>query len=260
VDLGIKDQVAIITGAGRGIGREVALAAAADGMKLVLNARSQAELEEVAAACAQRGVEVAVVAADLALPETTPLIIRAALDRFGRIDALVNNAGVNHIGNLVMSKEADWRAVYELNVFAVFRLTQAVVRQMVRQKHGRIVNVSSVSAKVGAPYNTAYSSSKAALIGFTHSLAKEVAQLGITVNAVCPWFVDTALVRYGMEKRGQMTGKTAEEFLAHVAQESPQKRILEAREVAGAVMYLISADARGITGQAINVCGGVAMG
>jgi len=259
MNIDIADKVVIITGAGRGIGRETAMMCGKERAKVVLVARSLAELEEVAARVTEGGGEPMIHVCDLAEPKAATDLVKAVHERFGRVDVLVNNAGTNHIGSLVMTKEEDWRTLYELNVFAVFRLTQAVAKHMVRQKSGRIINVASVSAKVGAPYNTAYASSKGAILGFTRSLAKELAQLGITVNAVCPWFVDTKLVRYGMGKRGQMTGVGAEEFLEKVAQDSPQKRVIEAREVAGMIVYLMSPEARSVNGQSLNVCGGVAM-
>lgn len=259
MNIDIAGKVVIITGAGRGIGRETAELCAAEGASVVLAARSKDELEEVAAACVAKGGKALVHACDLATPEAAGELVKAAVAAYGRVDVLVNNAGTNHIGSLVMTKEEEWRTLYELNVFAVMRLTQAALKQMIRAKSGRIINVASVSAKVGAPYNTAYASSKGAILGFTRSLAKEVAMLGVTVNAVCPWFVDTKLVRYGMGKRGQMTGVSAEEFLKKVAEDSPQKRVIEAREVAGMILYLMSPEARAVNGQSLNVCGGVAM-
>jgi len=259
MNIEIADKVVIITGAGRGIGRETAELCGAEKAKVVLAARSKSELDEVAEAVRAKGGEALVHACDLTEPAAAVELVKAAVEAFGRVDVLVNNAGTNHIGSLVMTKEEDWRAVYELNVFAVFRLTQAAMKPMIRQKSGRIINVASVSAKVGAPYNTAYASSKGAILGFTRSLAKEVAMLGITANAVCPWFVDTKLVRYGMAKRGQMTGVSAEEFLEKVAQDSPQKRVIDASEVAGMIVYLMSPAARAVNGQSLNVCGGVAM-
>lgn len=259
MNIDVAGKVVIVTGAGRGIGRETAEMCAAEGATVVLAARSKEELEEVAAACVAKGGKALVHACDLAAPEAAVELVKAAHAAFGRIDALVNNAGTNHIGSLVMTKEEEWRQVYELNVFAVMRLTQAALKHMIRQKSGRIVNVASVSAKVGAPYNTAYSSSKGAILSFTRSLAKEVALLGVTVNSVCPWFVDTKLLRYGMGKRGQMTGASADDFIKKVAEDSPQKRVIEAREVAGMIVYLLSPEAKAVNGQSLNLCGGVAM-
>lgn len=271
----LDNRVVIITGAGRGIGRAIAELSAESGARVVLAARSQAELEAVAADVhARYGAEVEttdtagqvrttpralVFAADLTDKARVDALVKTTLDTFGRVDGLVNNAGTNYIANLVMSKEADFRKVYELNVFSVYLLTQAVMKQFIKQKSGRVVNVSSVSAKVGAAYNAAYASSKAAVLGFTRSVAREVAALGITVNAVCPWHVDTELVRESMAKRARMFGKTGEEYLKEIESHSPQRRLIEAREVAALTVYLLSAEAKGITGQSLNVDGGTVM-
>jgi len=158
-----------------------------------------------------------------------------------------------------MSKDEQWRQVYELNVFAMVRLTRRVMKRFIRQKSGRVINISSVSAKVGAAYNSAYASSKAAMIGFTKSVALEVARLGITVNAVCPWHVDTEMVRESMGKRAKMFGKTTDEYLAGIIAQNPQERMMTAEEMAATCMFLMSHEARGITGQSINVDGGFVM-
>jgi NAD(P)-dependent dehydrogenase (short-subunit alcohol dehydrogenase family) len=271
----LDNRVVIITGAGRGIGRAIAELSAESGARVVLAARSQAELEAVAADVHARFVaevettdaagqvrttpRALVFAADLTDKARVDALVKTTLDTFGRVDGLVNNAGTNYIANLVMSKEADFRKVYELNVFSVYLLTQAVMKQFIKQKSGRVVNVSSVSAKVGAAYNAAYASSKAAVLGFTRSVAREVAALGITVNAVCPWHVDTELVRESMAKRARMFGKTGEEYLKEIESHSPQRRLIEAREVAALTVYLLSAEAKGITGQSLNVDGGTVM-
>jgi NAD(P)-dependent dehydrogenase (short-subunit alcohol dehydrogenase family) len=271
----LDNRVVIITGAGRGIGRAIAELSAESGARVVLAARSQAELAAVAADVHARFVaevettdaagqvrttpRALVFAADLTDKARVDALVKTTLDTFGRVDGLVNNAGTNYIANLVMSKEADFRKVYELNVFSVYLLTQAVMKQFIKQKSGRVVNVSSVSAKVGAAYNAAYASSKAAVLGFTRSVAREVAALGITVNAVCPWHVDTELVRESMAKRARMFGKTGEEYLKEIESHSPQRRLIEAREVAALTVYLLSAEAKGITGQSLNVDGGTVM-
>jgi NAD(P)-dependent dehydrogenase (short-subunit alcohol dehydrogenase family) len=257
VDLG--EKVVIVTGAGRGIGRDIATAAAESGASVVLAARSTAELDKVAAEITEKGGTALSLPTDLLDRNACDELVKKTVERFNRLDVLVNNAGTNHIANLVMTKEEDFRAVYELNVFAVFRLTKAALRPMIRQKSGRIINVSSVSAKVGAAYNSAYASSKAAVLGFTRSVAREVAQLGITVNAICPWHVDTELVRESMGKRAKMFGKSAEEYLSEIIGHSPQKRLIEGHEVAALAIHLMSPAAQGITGQSLNVCGGTVM-
>jgi NAD(P)-dependent dehydrogenase (short-subunit alcohol dehydrogenase family) len=260
VNINLDGKAVIVTGAGRGIGREIALMAAEAGAAVVLVSRSGAQLEEVAARINQAGKGRALAyPADITEKTVADELIKATVERFGGLYALVNNAGANSIANLVMAKEDDFRGVYELNVFALFRLTKAAVRQMIRAKAGRVINISSVAAKFGSAYNSAYSSSKAAVLGFTKSVARETAALGITSNAICPWHVDTELVREAMARRARLFGKNADEYLQGIIEESPQKRLIEAREVGGLAIFLMSPEARGITGQSLNVCGGMMM-
>ena len=249
----------IVTGAGRGIGREIARMAAEAGARVVMASRSADELEQAAAEIRDGGGEARAVPTDVTDADAVKALVKTTLDAYDRIDVLVNNAATNYVANLVMAKEDALRRLYDVNVFAVFRCTQAVLRHMIRRKSGRIVNISSVSAKVGAAYNSAYASSKAALIGFTKSVARETARIGITSNAICPWHVDTELVHEAMTHRAKMFGKTAEEYLEEIVVSSPQQRLITAREVGAVAMMLMSHEGRGITGQAINVCGGTVM-
>jgi len=258
--INLEGKTVIVTGAGRGIGREIAVMSAEAGANVVLVARSAGQLEEVVAHIAAGGKGAAMAyPADLGDRAVADELVKKTIERFGGVYALVNNAGTNSIANLTMAKEDDFRAVYELNVFALFRLTKAVVRRMIGAKSGRVINISSVAAKFGSAFNSAYSSSKAAVLGFTKSVARETAALGITVNAVCPWHVDTDLVRDAMARRAKLFGKTADEYLQGIIAESPQKRLIEAREVGALCIFLMSPDARGITGQSLNVCGGMMM-
>jgi NAD(P)-dependent dehydrogenase (short-subunit alcohol dehydrogenase family) len=256
----LSDQVHIITGAGRGIGKETARLVAESGGIPILVARSVEQVEEAAAQLVAAGHRAEAFAADITDAARTEQLVKHVRGKYERIDGLVNNAATNYVANLVMSKEDEWRRVFELNVFAVYRLTRLCLRQMIRAKSGRVVNVSSVSGKVGAAYTSAYAASKGAVDAFTRSIAREVAKIGITVNAVCPWHVETEMLREGMGKRGKLFGQTADEYMAHIAETNPQQRIMQPEEVAGAIVYLLSSQARGLTGQAINVCGGMVMG
>lgn len=261
MQLDLSNQTIIVTGAGRGMGRDISLMAAAAGGHVVITARSLDQLEQLKAEIEKAGHQgsATVVAGDLAEKATTDAIVKAALAKNNKIEVLVNNAGMNSIGNLVMSKEETWRQVFDVNVFALMRLTQAVLKHMIRAKYGRVINLSSVAAKVGAAYASAYSASKAAVLGFTKSVARETASIGITVNAVLPWHVDTELVRDAMEKRAKMFGKNAEEYLKEIESHSPQKKLVESREVAALCLFLMSPEARPITGQSLNVDAGVVM-
>ena len=260
VNITLTDQVVLVTGAGRGIGATIAKMSAEAGARVVLASRSVDQLQRVAADIEAAGGTALAVPTDVTDEGAQQALMSAALDAFGRIDVLVNNAGTNYVANLVMTKDAAVRQVYDVNVFPVVALSRLALRSMIRQKSGRIINISSVSAKVGAAYYSAYASSKAAILGFTKSVALEVAKVGITVNALCPWFVETDLVRDAMGKRAKLFGKDTDAYLQEVIEQSPQKRLITAREVGGLALFLMSPEARGITGQSLNVCGGVSMG
>ena len=255
----LNDRVVIVTGAGRGIGAEIARVAASAGAQLVLVARTSEQIEAVASAIEAAGGRAVPMPCDITDDGAIAKVVATAAERFGRIDVLVNNAATNYVATLVMSKEDGWRKVYELNVFATMRATQAVLKHMIRRKSGRIINIGSVSGELGASYNSAYASSKAAIDGFTRSVAREVAKIGITCNSIRPWHVDTELVHEAMASRAKLFGTTAEAYLEGIIEQSPQKRLITAREVAALAVFLMSDDARGITGQALNVCGGFAM-
>lgn len=256
----LNDQVHIITGAGRGIGLEVARRVAEGGGTAILVARTADQVESAAATLRDLGLRAEAFVADITDPERTTALVAHVRSTYGRLDGLVNNAGANHVANLLMSKEEEWHRIFALNTFAVFRLTKLCLKPMIAAKYGRIVNVSSVAAKLGAPYNSIYAASKAAVDGFTRSLALEVAKLGITVNSVAPSQVDTELLRVGMTIRGKMVGQDPETYIASIVEGNPQKRLLQPGEVAATIVHLLGREAGGVTGQSWNVCGGVAMG
>jgi NAD(P)-dependent dehydrogenase (short-subunit alcohol dehydrogenase family) len=252
----LANQVAVVTGAGRGIGREIACALGDAGASVVLAARTAGQLDEVSSAIRSRNGKALPVTTDVTDKGDVQRLVKTTIKEFGKIDILVNNAGANYISSLIMADDKRWRGIFDVNVFSVYLCTKAVLPHMIRAKSGRIINIASVSGKVGASHNSAYSASKAAVIGFTKAIALEVAGLGITVNAICPWHVDTELVRQSMAARGALFGKNAEEYLAGIVARSPQKRLITATEVAAFTVFLASVAARGITGQALNQCGG----
>jgi NAD(P)-dependent dehydrogenase (short-subunit alcohol dehydrogenase family) len=252
----LANQVAIVTGASRGIGREIAFALSEAGTSVVLAARTHEQLQEVSSAIRSREGKALPVTADVTDKADVERLVETAVKEFGRIDILVNNAGSNYIASLIMADDRHWRDIFEVNVFGVYQCTKAVIPRMIRAKSGRIITIASVSGKIGASHNSAYSASKAAVIGFTKAIALEVAALGITVNAICPWHVDTELVHQSMAARGSLFGKNAEEYLEGIVARSPQKRLITAGEVAAFTVFLASPAARGINGQALNQCGG----
>ena len=252
----LREAVVVVTGAGRGIGKEIAGRFAQDGAAVILASRTKDELNEVAESIRADGGRALAVPTDVTDRSQVEQLRSVVLDEFGRIDTLINNAGISYVANLVMSEDQRWRDVLETNVIGVYLCTKALLRPMIQAKRGRIINIASVAGQVGAAYNSAYATSKAAVIGFTKSVAREVASLGITVNAICPWHVETELSTRTMGARGKMFGKSAEEYLTGLVAESPQRRLISTTEVAALALFLASPDARGITGQAINLSGG----
>ena len=252
----LREAVVVVTGAGRGIGREIAVRFAQAGAAVVLASRTEGELNEVADSIRANGGRALAVRTDVTDRSQVEQLRSIVLDKFGRIDTLINNAGTSYVANLVMSDDQRWRDVFETNVIGVYLCTKALLRPMIQAKRGQIINIASVAGQVGAAYNSAYATSKAAVIGFTKSVAREVAGLGITANAICPWHVETELSAHTMGARGKMFGKSAEEYLAGLVTESPQRRLICTTEVAALALFLVSPDARGITGQAINPSGG----
>jgi NAD(P)-dependent dehydrogenase (short-subunit alcohol dehydrogenase family) len=253
----LSGKVAIVTGASRGIGREIAFTLARSGAVVVLASRDEAELQELARIVTSGGGNAIPAPTDVSDQAAVHALTSTALAQFGKIDILINNAGTNYISSLVLSNDARWKAMFETNVFAVYYCTKAVLPAMIRAKSGRIINIASIAGVVGAAHNSAYSATKAAVIGFTKSVALEVARLGITVNAICPWHVDTAMMREAMAARAQMFGNNGQDYLEKVVAHHPQRRLIKPKEVAALALFLSSEDAAGITGQALNQCGGV---
>jgi 3-oxoacyl-[acyl-carrier protein] reductase len=253
----VQGKVAIVTGASRGIGREIALALARCGVAVALGSRDAACLEQLAAAIRAEGGSALPLTADVTDRNAVEALISATLGQFGKIDILINNAGTNYISSLVLSNDARWKQIFNTNVFGAYYCTKAALPAMIRAKSGRIINISSIAGVTGAAHNSAYSAAKAAVIGFTKSIALEVARLGITCNAICPWHVDTVMMHEAMNARAAMFGGNGQEYLDKVIAHHPQRRLIKPKEVAALALFLSSEEAAGITGQALNQCGGV---
>ena len=256
----LNGQVAIVTGAGRGLGREIAMTFAHAGAAVVLAARTCAQLDDVSSLITSQGGTALPVQTDVSDRNSVKRMVTETVTRFKRVDILVNNAaGTNYISSLVLSDDARWKQMFDVNVFGVYLCTKTVLSHMIRAKSGRIINISSIAGQTGAAHNSAYSASKAAVIGFTKAVALEVAKLGITSNAICPWHVDTELMREAMAARGAIFGKSVsvDEYIAKIVANNPQQRLITAAEVAGLALFLSLPQARGINGQALNLCGGV---
>jgi 3-oxoacyl-[acyl-carrier protein] reductase len=244
----LDGQVAIVTGASRGIGRAVAIALASEGAKVVVNYASSSQAADAVVAEIQgMGSEAIAVQADVGQTDQVDALFNAVMERWGRIDVLVNNAGIARDTLLIRMKLEDWQAVVDLNLTGVFLCTKAASKVMLKQRSGRIINVTSVVGEMGNAGQGNYSASKAGVIGFTKSIAKEVASRGITVNAVAPGFITT-----------DMTAdlKVGEEILKMI----PLGRYGQPEEVAGLIRFLAAdAAAAYITGQVMNVDGGMVM-
>lgn len=243
----LKDQVAIVTGGSRGIGKAAALALATQGAKIVVNyARSSEAAEIVVQKITDAGGEAICLQADVSQSEEVDNLIKQTLDRFGRIDVLVNNAGITKDTLLLRMKLEQWQAVIDLNLTGVFLCTKAVSKIMLKQRSGRIINITSVAGQMGNPGQANYSAAKAGVIGFTKTVAKELANRGITVNAVAPGFIETDMTH----------DLKSDEIIKFI----PLGRYGKPEEVAGTIRFLASDPAAAyITGQVFNVDGGMVM-
>ncbi len=249
-----------MTGASRGIGAAVARALAERGAAVVLSARGRTAIEAEAEALRQRGAKAWAVACDVTEPAEVDALATAAVEWMGGVDILVNNAGIASSAPLARITLSDWNRMLAVNATGPFLLTRALVPAMMERGWGRVVNVASIAGRVGAPYIAAYAASKHAVVGFTRAVAAEVATKGVTVNAVCPGYVDTEMTTDSVERIVEKTGMEASDARRRLEGASPQRRLMEASEVAFLVASLCAAGARGINGQAIVLDGGAVQG
>lgn len=246
---GVAGHVALVTGASQGIGRACALALARGGAQVALAARQEEKLAAVVKEIEAQGGQAAAFRMDVANEEDVKAAVKAAIDRFGKVDILVNNAGITKDTLLLRMKRVDWDSVIQTNLSGAFFCTQAVTGGMLRLRWGRVVNITSVFGQTGQAGQANYAASKAGLIGFTKAVARELASRNITVNAVAPGYIETA-----------MTEGLAPELKAKVNEMIPLGRPGTDAEVANAVAFLASEEAAYITGQVLNVNGGMFMG
>lgn len=242
-----EKQVVFVTGGSRGIGKAIALKYAENGYNIVINYISdKTNVDEIKKEFSKYGVESLVVKADVSKAEDVDRAVKQAIEKFGKIDVLVNNAGITRDTLLMRMKEEDFDKVIEINLKGTFLVTKAVTPYMMKKRNGKIINLSSVVGVTGNAGQSNYSASKAGIIGFTKSIAKELASRNIRANAVAPGFIDT-----------DMTSVLSEDIKANINAQIPMKRMGTAREIANVVYFLGNEESSYITGQVINIDGGM---
>ncbi len=247
--MSFSGHVAFVTGASQGIGRACALRLAKEGATVAVAARNQEKLNELANEIANAGGKAAAFPLDVADEEQVKTAIKAAIAQFGKINILVNNAGITRDQLLIRMKRADWDAVLQTNLTSAYLCTQQVIPSMLKQRWGRIINITSVFGQMGQAGQANYAASKAGLIGLTMAIAREVGSRNITCNAVAPGFIETP-----------MTDVLSDEFKQKAVTQIPLGRVGTTGDIAGAVAFLASEDASYITGHVLSVNGGMLMG
>jgi 3-oxoacyl-[acyl-carrier protein] reductase len=244
----LENKVAIITGASRGIGKVIAEETAKAGAKTVCVSRSLSDVEKVAKYINEQGFTAIAMACDITNGEQYQELVKSVNEKFGSIDILVNNAGVTKDGLIMRMSEDDWDVVIDTNLKGAFNGTKAVTRHMMKQRSGRIINISSVVGLIGNAGQANYAASKAGLIGLTKATAKELASRGITVNCIAPGYIET-----------DMTNRLPEKIKNALIEQIPLGRIGQATDIAASVCFLASEEAGYITGQTFTVDGGMVM-
>jgi 3-oxoacyl-[acyl-carrier protein] reductase len=245
----LKGHVALVTGASQGIGRAIALELARRGAAVALCARNEEKLNTVRGEIAGGGGHAEVFKLDVANEDEIKSAVKSVIEKLGKVDILVNNAGITRDTLLLRLKRADWDAVLNTNLTSAYLMTQAVLSSMMKQRWGRVINITSINGQIGQTGQANYASSKAGLIGLTMSMAREVASRNITVNAVSPGYIETA-----------MTGEITPEMKDLMLKMVPLGRVGKDSDIANAVAFLASDNASYITGHVLNVNGGLLMG
>lgn len=262
VKMKLENKVAVVTGAGRGIGRSIALAFAREGANLVLSARTASQLDQVCREVEAIGRQVIVVPGDVSEVKDIDNLVAKTLDRFGAPDIIVNNAGISPNALLIEYDDEVWVKVIQTNLIANFMITKRFIKTMIPRKTGRIINIASIAGKMGFPFSSAYIASKHGVVGLTKAAAIEMGIIGapgITVNAICPGATRTEMLtgEHGLfQWENKNLGMSKEEAERSLITMNVQARMLDPDEIAAMAVYLASDEAGGITGQAISVDGG----
>jgi 3-hydroxybutyrate dehydrogenase len=252
-------RVALVTGGGRGIGRAIALALARAGFDVAVVARSRESVERVAGEISALGRRSQAALCDVTRASEVDAAVAGVRQTLGPIEILVNNAGIADSAPLAKLDEAQWDRTMAVNLKGTYLCTRAVVGEMIARGSGRIINVASIAGRVGFAYTSAYCASKHGVLGFTRAVALELARKGITVNAICPGWVDTELTVSTIARIVEATGRSPEDARRTLEAMSPQHRLIRPEEVAAVAVFLASDAAAGITGQGIDVDGGEVM-
>lgn len=248
MQISLQDRRALVTGASRGIGRAIALGMAEAGATVVLVATNETLLKEVASEIEAKGGKALVRPINLADGEAVAAMVKEVSKELGGLDIVVNNAGVTADNLLMRTKEADWNRVLDINLSGAFRVSKAAARALMKSDHGRLINISSVVGLTGNAGQSSYAASKAGLIGFTKSLAKELSSRGVTANCVAPGFIET-----------DMTAALTAEQQAMICEQIPLGRVGNAHEIAAACVFLASDQAAYLTGTVLRIDGGLSM-
>ena len=258
--MSLSDKAAVITGGGRGIGRATALALAEAGARVTVAARTLPEIESVVAELEGAGHEAWATACDVADGDQIETLAREAIRQMGQVDVLVNCAGISLSAKLEATTLEDWETQMAVNATGTFLCTRAFLPAMLERGWGRVINVASTAGREGMPYVSAYTASKHAVVGFTRSVATETAAYGVTVNALCPGFVDTEMTTDSLQRIVEKTDLTFADARKRLEDMSPQGRMLQPEEVAFMAVSLCDVQAAGINGQAIVMDGGAVQG
>lgn len=255
----LQDKIALVTGGATGIGKAIGLQIAKNRAKVAIASRNHSRLVRAAAEFERLGLPVLPIAMDVRKKHDIQRVVDEIAAKWGAIQILVNNAGISGLSMIDDPDDSKWFDILDTNLNGLYLMTKTVLKQIPDHSGGRVINISSVLGKFGVAGYTAYCTTKHGMIGFTRALALEVVNRGITVNTVCPGWVDTEMATQGINETAASQGITPEQFRAQAIAGVPIGRFLEADEIAEWVCYLASDRAKGITGQAINICGGQTM-
>jgi 3-hydroxybutyrate dehydrogenase len=253
----LAGKTALITGAGRGIGREIALRFAREGAAVALLARTAAEIHAAAAEVRAQGGRALALPADVTSEASVRAAVEQAVENLGPVDVLVNSAGIYSITRFLDQSLADWKQVFDVNVHGTFIVTQAVLPGMLERRSGRIIFIASTAGKWGTRYQSAYNASKHAVLGLTKCLALETAEAGVRVNAICPAFVESPMVEQQLPNLARILGSDVDRARNALLARIPIGRLIRLDEIPPLAVYLASDESEGMTGQAITLDGGM---